>query len=246
MPNWSQLVHANGTADNLPALLAALEKEPTDNRWIELGQILCHNGVVYSASFATLPWLAAMAGRGTDLRTTVSAVVLAGSVVAEEDQHYHGVSDVRGTYKTQITSLLDAANACLPEITEQSRYASVLQAVTAFEGVPVWRTELAWGLQRGDYWIECPDCDQEVFIFVRAQGAYSSSTDPALDPRTKKRPLNPVLDPTRMTGIGQRLYETAVAHEQYEVAVALRYLFGEAPCVECGAVFRVGDRVKVL
>jgi hypothetical protein len=59
-PFWSELRHAYGAASDIPALLRQLssypsEASPKDEPWFTLWSSLCHQGDVYSASFAAVP-----------------------------------------------------------------------------------------------------------------------------------------------------------------------------------------------
>lgn len=57
---WSELVHAYGSADDVPDMLRDLETTPnpgdsTDEPWFSIWSALAHQGDVYSASFAAVP-----------------------------------------------------------------------------------------------------------------------------------------------------------------------------------------------
>jgi hypothetical protein len=59
---WSQLSHAYGNADDIPGLLTDLESMPPDEGseaepYFSLWSALCHQGDVYTASYAALPHL---------------------------------------------------------------------------------------------------------------------------------------------------------------------------------------------
>src|SRR6266850_3843268 len=60
---WSTLDHAYGRADDIPALLLTVEADPSPKSsndqepWFSLWSALCHQGNVYSASFAAVPHL---------------------------------------------------------------------------------------------------------------------------------------------------------------------------------------------
>ena len=60
-PLWSKLEHAYGSAADIPALLIKLEDVPPsigDNEpWFTLWSALAHQGDVYGASFATVPYV---------------------------------------------------------------------------------------------------------------------------------------------------------------------------------------------
>ena len=57
---WSELRHAYGVASDIPALLSQLASYPSeasyqDEPWFTLWSSLCHQGDIYSASFAAVP-----------------------------------------------------------------------------------------------------------------------------------------------------------------------------------------------
>jgi hypothetical protein len=62
-PRWAQLSHAYGAADDVPHWLAAIrypggsdhDQHNEGEPWHELWSSLCHQGDVYSASFAAVP-----------------------------------------------------------------------------------------------------------------------------------------------------------------------------------------------
>ena len=60
-PAWGSLSHAYGSADDVPGLLRALEASPRptidyqDEPWFTLWSSLCHQGDVYTASYAAVP-----------------------------------------------------------------------------------------------------------------------------------------------------------------------------------------------
>jgi hypothetical protein len=60
-PRWSELQHAYGSAEDIPALLAQLGNLPDSNGdeepWFSLWSTLAHQGDVYSASFAAVPFV---------------------------------------------------------------------------------------------------------------------------------------------------------------------------------------------
>jgi hypothetical protein len=63
---WSELQHAYGAADDIPALLerARTDLRPaanSDSAWFQLWSALCHQGDAYTASYAAAPTLADIA-----------------------------------------------------------------------------------------------------------------------------------------------------------------------------------------
>jgi len=63
---WSELTHAYGAASDIPDLLHALAKRPeqqgaNDEPWFTLWSSLCHQGDVYTASYAAIPHIVEIA-----------------------------------------------------------------------------------------------------------------------------------------------------------------------------------------
>lgn len=60
-PLWSELQHAYGSAENIPALLMQLDDVPSSDGdsepWFSIWSALAHQGDVYSASFAAVPYV---------------------------------------------------------------------------------------------------------------------------------------------------------------------------------------------
>ncbi|WP_043465138.1 hypothetical protein [Kitasatospora sp. MBT66] len=241
MTDWSQLSHAYGSAEDIPALLDRIEADPSDGHWSALWSALCHQGSVYSASFAALPRLTAIAATAADPKEQVNAVQLAAAIVAGADQ-LNEVGDLRAKHAQDIAVLLRRANEHLRTAPDRTDYVYLLEAVLAFEGVPVWGEELACGLVHEEYQTSCPRCETDLFIAIGEYGYFSTSGDYALHDDVEKAPLRPA-DPGELHGIGLSLHSLALGDGQGEVATALTYLFGGARCTDCGADFVVADRM---
>ncbi|MFE6749405.1 hypothetical protein ACFVGM_26420 [Kitasatospora purpeofusca] len=241
MTDWSQLSHAYGSAEDIPALLDRIEADPSDEHWSALWSALCHQGSVYSASFAALPRLTAIATTAADPKEQVNAVQLAAAIVAGADQ-LNAVGDLRAKHAQDIGVLLHKANEHLRTAPDRTDYVYLLEAVLAFEGVPVWGEELACGLVHEEYQTSCPRCETDLFIAIGEYGYFSTSGDYALQDDVEKAPLLPA-DPGDLHGIGLRLHSLALGDGQGDVATALTYLFGGARCTDCGADFVVADRM---
>ncbi|MFG3000803.1 hypothetical protein [Streptomyces sp. NPDC048340] len=242
MTDWSQLGHAYGSAEGIPALLDRIASEPNAELWNDLWSALCHQGSVYSASFAALPWLVCVAD-GDDREQAVSALTLAGASVAGAGQP-HDAGDVRLEYAAEIATLLSVANNRLRSASDRTEYAYLLEAVLSFDGVLGWSEDLAWGLTNEEYEVSCPHCEASLFIVLGERGFFSTSGDYALsEDDVETRPLRPA-DPAALDGIGRRLHDIALADGQREVANALTYVFGAAACPDCETSFSVSDQVS--
>lgn len=71
-PRWQGLGHAYGDADDIPHLLRALASSPgpkqdyQDEPWFSLWSRLCHQGDVYTASYAAVPHIVQIASNVTE------------------------------------------------------------------------------------------------------------------------------------------------------------------------------------
>ncbi|MER5278836.1 hypothetical protein ABT025_24220 [Streptomyces sp. NPDC002809] len=244
MTDWSQLSHAYGSAEDIPALLDRIASDPASGHWSDLWSALCHQGSVYSASFAALPWLAGMAGTD-DRDQAVSALTLAGAIMAGADQS-HGAGNVRVRHASEVATLLSLANEHLRTAAGRSEYVYLLEAVLSFEGVFGWSEDLAQGLANEEYEVSCPGygCAAVMFIVVGEHGFFSSVGDYAMsDDQVRTKPLRPA-EPTGLTGIGRRLHDVALADGRQEVAKMLTYVFGGATCPDCEEDFSVAARIS--
>ncbi len=73
-PEWRQLDHAYGSAENIPALLRRLAEYPDERDyksepWFSLWSALCHQNDVYSASYAAVPHIVHLAQLHPDKAT---------------------------------------------------------------------------------------------------------------------------------------------------------------------------------
>jgi len=95
---WKQLQHAYGSAENIPFLLKQLSTATsrpgsyTDEPWFSLWSALCHQGDVYSASFAAVPHLVHLASlrppqERTEFVLLVTSIEIARNVRARRKFH---------------------------------------------------------------------------------------------------------------------------------------------------------------
>ncbi|MER5618550.1 hypothetical protein [Streptomyces sp. NPDC002215] len=242
MTDWPQLSHAYGSAEDIPALLARIASEPKPELWNDLWSALCHQGSVYSASFAALPWLADMA-ESEDRGQAVNALGLAGAIMAGAEQS-HDAGDVRTQHSAEIATLLASVNRHLRTATDRTEYVDLLESMLGFEGVAGWSEDLAWGLGNEEYEISCPGCETNLLIALGERGFFCTSEDYALsDDTIETRPLRPT-SPANLEGIGSRLHDIALTDGQHKVAHVLTYVFGNASCPDCQTDFSVADRVS--
>ncbi|MFF4168070.1 hypothetical protein [Streptomyces sp. NPDC001741] len=243
MTDWSQLTHAYGTAEDVPALLAKAGPDPEGPAWTELWSRLCHQGTVYPASYAALPALTEKARELTATDRT-TPLLLAASIVASTDRPY-GTPAPEDSHAAEIAELITLVEEALhhPSLAGRpDRYVELLEALLAFEGVEVWGEELH-GLSGGEFEVPCPACEAENFVVFGEYG-YFSTTDSFYmnEAAGHRRDLQPAAV-SSLEGLAARLHACALADGQREVASNLTYVFGSAYCAECDVLFRVDHAI---
>ncbi|MFI0222948.1 hypothetical protein [Streptomyces lydicus] len=244
MTDWSRLHHAYGTAEDVPGLLDAVGPDAQDSGWNELWSRLCHQGTVYSASYAALPALTEMARQWSTADRRMP-LYLAGSIVASTDQPYSD-EDPQVTYASQVSDLAQLAEEAIqgPGLADDPpNYVYLLSALLSFQGVEVWGEQFD-GLNDEEYEVPCPSCSAENFIVFGKYGYFSTTDSMYMKPSATERQvrLRPQA-PAALEGLAQRLYSRALSDGQPDVARKLTYVFGNAQCAECDAVFSVEEAV---
>ncbi|MFC9092156.1 hypothetical protein [Streptomyces sp. NPDC057072] len=242
MTDWSSLHHAYGTAEDIPGLLSGVSPNPDAPQWDDLWSRLCHQGTVYSASYAALPVLTRMARQWSPSDRRMP-LCLAGAIVASTDQPY-GDEDPRATYAREMSDLVKLTEEALqdPGLADDPTYVHLLAALLSFEGVEVWGEWLD-GLNDEEYEVPCPACGSENFIVFGQYGHFSTTDSMYMKHATARRvPLRPQT-PSSMDGLARRLHTRAEADGQSDIAHKLCYVFGHAQCADCDAAFSVDEAI---
>jgi hypothetical protein len=138
-PIWSELRHAYGSASDIPTLLRRLSGFPSeassqDEPWFTLWSSLCHQGDVYSASFAAVPHIVqALAIDPT--RATLSYFLLPASIeVARVTKGIVVAPPFEAAYFAALAQLPSlAAVAAQPKL-DESLCAAALAATAVVTG----------------------------------------------------------------------------------------------------------------
>ena len=140
-PRWSQLTHAYGTAEDVPELLRTLtsstgpktgyESEP----WYSLWSSLCHQGDVYTASYAAVPHIVRIA---SETKTPVDFAFFqlpAAVEVARKTGHGPEIGDeYAADYHRAIAGLADSVGVHRNEPWDQSMLLSAAAAQAIAKG----------------------------------------------------------------------------------------------------------------
>ena len=234
MTEWAELRHAYGTAEDVPALLVAAEKSGADfgPAWDQLWSRLCHQGTVYTASYAALPILADIAHRQVHAGGS-APLDLAAAIVASTD----GPSDssvARHEHADALLLMHQLAEHNLSQVTGDVDFIYALQALMAFEDGGVWQRNLDH-LADGELPLECPSCRE--FLILRL-----SEPDPSLAVYGDHTPTpTRVLPADPSDSLGERMLMLTRRAGRTGVVSKLRHVLGSAVCPACGTAFHVPD-----
>jgi hypothetical protein len=221
--------------------------------WDELWSRLCHQGTVYSASFAALPALAEAAKQWKP-RERVQLLALGASILASQD--------VNGGHRNDFLKPVEWVvprfqTFCAESLAETGLsihdFVHLLQAIRSFEGDQFWGRKLDH-LASGEFPGACPICGVGLFIVIGEYGLFTTAEDWVVRsekpgriqvrPGVKCTPIEP--NQGELPDAGQRLFELAQAAQQHEVAHWITYVFGVGNCPECEEEFRVMDAIQEL
>jgi hypothetical protein len=252
MVDWTRLRHAYGAAADVPALLDNLTPDPADEVWGELWSRICHQGSVYSASFAALPALADAAARWQP-RQRAQPLALAGCILASEDCVDNGASNLVDVFFQENREVVrrfqelcqdSLAQPGLPE----GDFIYLLQSARSFDGDRFWGRKLDQ-LSGGEFSGICPHCEVDLYLVIGKYGYFSTAENwvspgkspgsVQVRPDVKIAPIEPARGALAPTG--QWMYDCCIAANQAELAKCIRYLFGSSTCTTCGENFQLQE-----
>jgi hypothetical protein len=146
--NWSALTHAYGPAGDIPALLSSARRAPAprdyrDEPWFTLWSSLCHQGDVYSGSYAALPELVTIAEeRIEEPRAALECLYLAAMIELERAAPYSGTppripDDLQVIYATALRRAATLAGRVRPADLEPEWRAALTASAATFRGAYV-------------------------------------------------------------------------------------------------------------
>jgi hypothetical protein len=235
MPNWKELSHAYGSAEDLPGIISALKPDPNAPAWDDLWSRVCHQGTTYSASPAVLPFLLRSAS-GWDAAARAMPLALAGSIVSAPQTTLSGYEQ---TVEALRVLALDTVKD--RELSRNDRI-HVMQSVLALQGDRLWGRVLDH-LTDGEFPAVCPDCGKDLYVVVGKYGFFVAAGEWVQNSQTSRTEIRP-LETEELTEIGNWLYSVCNESGDLELAGWIRYLFGVSKCPECRQTFVVADAIS--
>ena len=161
---WGELTHAYGNAADIPNLLRQLQTAPPQDNyrsepWYSLWSALCHQGDVYTATYAAMPHIVAMASK-KNRRERFDCLIFIG--YAEACRHHKGAPPIPPDLATDYIAAIDAAPgiflACLNESWDQEETRALLGGLAATKGLP----ELGEVIIGLDSTLTCLECGTDL------------------------------------------------------------------------------------
>jgi hypothetical protein len=262
--DWSTLEDICGSAENIPDLLEELEATKDPEILDELWNRLYHQGSVYSASFAAVPYLIRIAEQWPP-SDRLSILHLAVSILTGEDDDnlvrlYNSfrTEEVRDTWKTtsdrialnsptrinyqsEIDALLrlTAENLQELDLSEQD-FTYLLIWRVALQGDLLWSQALECFALCAIYG-DCDRCGATIDICINQDsGVAEIETRNGQKHQTTLQPPQP----EELTGIARSPYETARDRGYDLLATRIIYILSTGTCPQCGASFRVPELLQ--
>lgn len=158
-PRWGELRQAYGSAEDVPRLLAHLDRVSDVERrelWFGLWSTLCHQGDVYTASYAAVPHLVAFAetqsaaerARALHLAAAIEVGRLSPGADALPD-------DLAAPYAAALARVPGAIAACVAEPWDADTAQALAGALAVAKGHP----RLGNATLSLEPLVTCPVCD---------------------------------------------------------------------------------------
>jgi len=238
---WKDLDHAYGDATDLPELLHRLASGYDDVLDDVFGAV-CHQGSVYSASFAAVPHLLQVALHASDPEWRAQVLILIGSIKASTD--YRTATpvpeDIQGWYSASLPAALLSATATLRESLDETTGVYLLQAAAALSGLSTLGRVLS-GLADQEFAPVCPACRHELYVWPGVPGLVTATEDPVFNPNTKRTHVTPLLPDSPHSATFAALTRLASGPSLHEVRPLLPHLFGSTTCPACEHSFHLLD-----
>ena len=137
---WIELHHAYGAAGDIPALLSQLLERPAgtanEEPWFSLWSALAHQGDVYGASFAAVPYVVAAIAKGPN---RVSSTYFQFPAWVEICRHHKNIDipeDLSKAYFDALAMLPSLVAAAALRKWDDNFLACALSAIAAAKGFP--------------------------------------------------------------------------------------------------------------
>lgn len=159
---WKQLQHAYGEASNIPNLLEQLRTAPPykaedwqADPWYSLWSCLCHQNDVYTASYAAVPHLVAIAQTKPPQERLEFVRLMAWIETCRSLERAVAIpTELKQAYFDALSQAASVIIECLMIDWDQFGYQTLFGGLVVFRGQPRFG---AWLMDSPDEW-HCPNC----------------------------------------------------------------------------------------
>jgi hypothetical protein len=160
---WKELTHAYGSAENVPALLRQLETAPaqsayTDEPWYTLWSSLCHQGDVYTATYAAIPHVIAIAACDSGRRRID---LLSFVITCEAFRHKRGTPAIPADLERDYVGSLNDLHKLVLESIERDLNSDEFRVLLAGIALSKGHARLANVLLSLDESFQCLNCEYD-------------------------------------------------------------------------------------
>jgi hypothetical protein len=228
-PNWGELDHAYGSAEDLPDKLAGLEPDQGARVWEELWSCVCHQGTTYSASPYVLPHLLE-AATGWPAAGRVMPLSLASSIVLSREFVAVGFEDT-----VRRLHALAAETVRVDSLDQRDRI-YVMSAALVLGGDAVWGSAFE-RLNDGEILGSCPFCEEDLVFAIRkgrlrATAGHDTEGSAIL-----------AADASHLPDTGRWMWENSGGDEVLRGWIV--ELFGATNCGSCGELVQVAEAIEL-
>ncbi|MFN7973020.1 MAG: hypothetical protein U0166_11835 [Acidobacteriota bacterium] len=243
-PRWGNLHHAHGPASDLPDMLRRLPEGVDAIDGVLFGSI-CHQGSVFSASYAAMPHLCHAAARTPSAEWRGRILSVMGAIHASTDfRGGDAPADVRAWYRDAIAPARDLAIATLQEPLDRLTAIYLLEAAAALQG-HLGLGRVLSGFAGEEFSLSCQHCAIDLYVWPTTDGLSVAADDPVFHPgtpRTSTMP-GPVSGSTQEPAYSWITPLVLTAPSLGRIAPLLPHLFGTATCPACHTSFTLVDRL---
>lgn len=221
----------------LRALAACAGSRDDAAVWDEICGALCHQGTVYTATYAAVPHIVELANE-VPIARQVPYWSFVAAVTTSTDAAWLS-DDLRAAFDEALERAAAAVDRALqagPATETDALY--LLQAAAATRGWTVW-ARILYGLIDGEVCPRCPACGWELSVLVGVDELTVAQQD-AVSPR---RTVEPRPASALREGRLDDLASLAVRAGFDSIAARLRLLGGVVACPSCGCSFRLADEL---
>jgi hypothetical protein len=198
-PRWRSLSQAYGDASDVPRMLQALFRDSADVRseaWSDIWSSLCHQGSVYTASYAAVPHIVEHATSNESARA--HCLIFVGAVATSTDAAAIPW-ELREEYVAALARaepLVIAAIEAKPS--EEHKLVYLLESLAALRGCTL-TAQIIEGFADGGFVPRCPAeaCGVEVYVSIDGTTMFATLESFATEVGEERIEITPPADAAR-------------------------------------------------